>query len=48
MTSDDEDDESGKHLEARDRRYLCLKTNKGKAFSSTLTNKSPICCILTS
>ena len=24
MTDDDEDDESDKHLEARDRRYSCL------------------------
>ena len=26
--NDDEDDESDKHLEARDRRYSCLKFNQ--------------------
>ena len=27
MTHDDDEDESDKHLEARDRRYSCLKIN---------------------
>ena len=27
MTDDDDEDESDKHLEARDRRYSCLKSN---------------------